>query len=77
MWKGGEEKLQSRSRHSAAQQGGGEEPTAPLILLVTCSFDAMIWSMSVRMEASRVERAAPHLWSSSSYWEWQWPCTRL
>lgn len=53
--------------------GGG----APLILLVTCSFDAMIWSMSVRMEASRVERAAPHLWSSSSYWEWQWPCTRL
>lgn len=50
---------------------------APLILLVTCSFDVMIWSMSVRMEASREERAAAHLCTSSSYWDRHWPCTSL
>lgn len=73
-WRG--EASEQVQTHSCST-GEGEELTAPLILLVTCSFDAMIWSMSVRMEASRVERAAPHRWSSSSYWEWQWPCTRL
>lgn len=49
----------------------------PLILLVTCSLEEMIWSMSVRMEASREGRAASHFFSSDSYWAWHWPCTRV
>lgn len=49
----------------------------PLILLVTCSLEVMIWSMSVRMEASREERAASHFCNNASYWVWHCPCTRL
>lgn len=55
----------------------GPRQSKPLILLVTCSLEVMIWSMSVRMEASREGRAASHFSNSDSYWALHCPCTRL
>lgn len=60
-------------RHNA--QGKGLFP--PLILLVTCSFDVIIWSMSVRSLASSGTFWASQASSRALYWPVVWHNTCL
>lgn len=53
-----------------------KEEKKPRILLVTCSLEVMIWSMSVRIVVSKGGRPASQLCTTASYWAWAWLWTR-